>query len=143
MIGIACDHGGYPLKLEIIDYLKERNIDFHDYGCYGEQAVDYPDYAKLCAEAVIEHICDKGILLCGTGIGISIAANRFDGIRCALCHDVFSAKATRLHNDSNMLAMGGRVIGKGLACEIVDAWLGTDFSREERHQRRIDMIETR
>jgi ribose 5-phosphate isomerase B len=143
MIALGCDSAGFELMQTIKNHLNRAGIAYKCFGAQNDEASDYPIFAQVAAKAVLNGECDKGILICGTGIGISIAANRFDGIRCALCHDVFSAKATRLHNDSNMLAMGGRVIGKGLACEIVDAWLGTDFSREERHQRRIDMIETR
>lgn len=141
MIGLGCDHGGLELKNVIIDYLKKNGIEYKDYGTYTSESVDYPKYAKLVANAVASGECDKGILICGTGIGISIAANKVKGIRCALCHDVFSAKATREHNDSNILAMGGRVIGPGPAIEVVKAWLETDFSGDERHLRRIKMIE--
>ncbi len=141
MIGLGCDHGGLELKNVIIDYLKKNGIEYKDYGTYTSESVDYPKYAKLVANAVASGECDRGILICGTGIGISIAANKVKGIRCALCHDVFSAKATREHNDSNILAMGGRVIGPGPAVEVVKAWLETDFSGDERHLRRIKMIE--
>jgi len=143
MIALGCDSAGFELMQAIKNHLNRAGIAYRCFGAQNDDVSDYPVFAQVAAKAVLSGECDKGILICGTGIGISIAANRFEGIRCALCHDVFSAKATRLHNDSNMLAMGGRVIGKGLACEIVDAWLGTDFSREERHQRRIDMIESR
>ena len=141
MIGLGCDHGGLELKNVIIDYLKKNGIEYKDYGTYTSESVDYPKYAKLVANAVASGECDRGILICGTGIGISIAANKVKGIRCALCHDVFSANATREHNDSNILAMGGRVIGPGPAVEVVKAWLETDFSGDERHLRRIKMIE--
>ncbi len=141
MIGLGCDHGGFELKNEIIKYLEENNISFKDYGTYTEESTDYPIYAKKVANAVVSGECEKGILICGTGIGISITANKIKGVRAALCHDVFSAKATRLHNDANILAMGGRVVGAGLAIEIVKAFLETDFSNEERHIRRINMIE--
>ena len=141
MIGLGCDHGGLELKNVIIDYLKKNGIEYKDYGTYTSESVDYPKYAKLVANAVASGECDRGILICGTGIGISIAANKVKGIRCALCHDVFSAKATREHNVSNILAMGGRVIGPGPAVEVVKAWLETDFSGDERHLRRIKMIE--
>ncbi len=140
MIGIGCDHGGYHLKLEVIKYLKENNIEFCDFGCDGE-ACDYPEYGVKVAKAVQEGACEKGIVICGTGIGISIAANKVDGIRCALCSDCFSAEATRLHNDANMLAMGERVIGSGLAIKIVDTFLNTPFSNEERHKNRLQKIE--
>jgi ribose 5-phosphate isomerase B len=141
MIALGCDHGGFVLKQELTDYLNQNGIPFKDFGIYEEKSVDYPDIAKQVAESILSGECDKGILICGTGIGISIAANRYPGIRAALCHDVFSAKATRLHNDANILAMGGRVIGAGLCLEIVDAFLNTPFSNEERHQRRIEKIE--
>lgn len=140
MIGIACDHGAYELKLEIMKYLDEKGEKYQDYGCNGE-SVDYPVYAKKVGKAIQDGICDKGILLCGTGIGISITANKMKGIRCALCSDCFSAEATRLHNDANILAMGGRVVGPGLGIKIVDTFLNTPFSGEERHARRIGMIE--
>lgn len=141
MIGIGSDHGGFHLKQEVIKYLEENNIPFKDYGTYSTESVDYPIYAKKVAEDVANKTLDKGILICGTGIGISIAANKVKGIRAALCHDVFSAKATREHNDANILAMGERVIGVGLALEIVKAFLETPFSNDERHIRRINMIE--
>lgn len=141
MVAIGCDHGGYELKLEIIKYLEDNNIPFKDYGCYSEASVDYPEYAKKVAHAVVDKECEKGILICGTGIGISIAANKVKGIRAALCSDCFSAQATREHNDANILALGGRVVGPGLAVKIVDTFLHTEFSGDERHQRRIDLIE--
>jgi ribose 5-phosphate isomerase B len=143
MIALGCDSAGFELMQAIKAHLNRNGIAYKCFGAQNDDASDYPVYAHLAAKAVLSGECDKGIIICGTGIGISIAANCFEGIRCALCHDVFSAKATRQHNNSNMLAMGGRVIGKGLAWEIVDAWLTTDFSNEERHQRRIDMIESR
>lgn len=141
MVAIGCDHGGYELKLEIIKYLEDNKIPFKDYGCYSEASVDYPEYAKKVAHAVVDKECEKGILICGTGIGISIAANKVKGIRAALCSDCFSAQATREHNDANILALGGRVVGPGLAVKIVDTFLHTEFSGDERHQRRIDLIE--
>jgi ribose 5-phosphate isomerase B len=141
MIGIGSDHGGYPLKQEVIKYLEQNNIQYKDYGCYDESSCDYPVYAKAVANAVVEGVCDKGILICGTGIGISIAANKIKGIRCALCHDCFSAQATREHNDANILAMGARVIGAGLAVKIVDEFLKTEFSNDQRHINRIRQIE--
>lgn len=141
MIAIGCDHGGFELKQEIITHLKENNIEFKDFGCYSTESVDYPDYAKAVAAAIVEGTCEKGILICGTGIGISIAANKVPGIRCALCHDVFSAEATRLHNDANIVALGARVIGPGHALKIVDTFLSTPFSNDERHIRRIKKIE--
>ncbi|MEG0721238.1 MAG: ribose 5-phosphate isomerase B [Lachnospiraceae bacterium] len=140
MIAIGCDHGGYELKQEIIKYLEEQNIAYQDFGCHGE-STDYPIYGKLVGNAVALGECESGILICGTGIGISITANKIKGIRCALCSDCFSAEATRLHNDANVLAMGGRVVGPGLAVKIVDTFLHTKFSGEERHARRIAQIE--
>ena len=141
MLALGCDHGGYPLMKEVIKYLDEAGIEYKNFGTYSEESCDYPVYAKRAANAVVSGECDKGILICGTGIGISITANKIKGIRCALCHDCFSAKATRLHNDANMLAMGARVVGPGLAIEIVKNFLATDFSNEERHIRRIKQIE--
>ena len=141
MIALGSDHGGDGLKQEIIGYLEEKGIEYKDYGCYDESPCDYPVFGKKAAQAVVSGECEKGILICGTGIGISIAANKIKGVREALCHDVFSAKATREHNDANMLAMGARVVGPGLALMIVDTFLNTEFSNAERHQKRIDMLE--
>jgi ribose 5-phosphate isomerase B len=141
MIAIACDHGGYELKLEIIKYLEQQKLEYQDFGCDSTEAVDYPIYARKVTTAIKSGQCDKGILICGTGIGISIAANKVPGIRAALCSDCFSAEATRLHNNANILALGGRVVGPGLAVKIVDTFLNTEFSGAERHQRRIDLIE--
>ena len=141
MIALGSDHGGYGLKQEIIGYLEEKGIEYKDYGCYDESPCDFPVFGKKAAQAVVSGECEKGILICGTGIGISIAANKIKGVRAALCHDVFSAKATREHNDANMLAMGARVVGPGLALMIVDTFLNTEFSNAERHQKRIDMME--
>ncbi len=141
MIVLGSDHGGYDLKCEILDFLKANNYEYLDIGSYDKSSVDYPIYAKKVSEYVLENEGSRGILICGTGIGISIAANRFKGIRAALCHDVFSAKATREHNDANILVMGGRVVGAGLAIEIVNTFLTTKFSNEQRHIDRIDLIE--
>lgn len=141
MIALGCDQGGFALKQEIMAHLTARGLEFKDYGSYDEQSVDYPVYAKKVAEAILSGECDKGILICGTGIGISIAANKYEGIRAALCTDCFMAEATRLHNDANILALGGRVVGAGLALKMVDTFLDTPFSNEERHIRRINMIE--
>lgn len=141
MIAIGCDHGGFELKQEIIKYLEEQNLTYKDYGCYDTASVDYPEYARKVANAVVSKEAEKGILICGTGIGISIAANKVKGIRAALCHDCFSAQATREHNDANVLAMGGRIVGPGLAVKIVDIFLNTPFSEDERHIRRISQIE--
>ena len=141
MIALGCDSGGFELMQHIKSYLIQKNLAYKDFGTYDDSPADYPIFAQKVTRAILSGECERGITICGTGIGISIAANRFKGIRCALCHDTFSAKATREHNDSNILAMGGRVIGSGLACEIVDVWLNTNFSNEERHKRRIDLIE--
>ena len=141
MIAIGCDHGGYELKLEILKYLEKKGLEYKDFGCDSLESVDYPIYARKVGQAILDGECEKGILICGTGIGISIAANKMKGIRCALCSDCFSAEATRLHNDTNVLALGGRVLGTELALKIVDTWLNTPFSGDERHARRISMIE--
>ena len=141
MIALGSDHGGFELKQEVKKYLEEQGIAYKDYGCDSEEAVDYPVYGKTVTNAVASGECEKGILICGTGIGISITANKVKGIRCALCSDCFSAEATRLHNDANILAMGGRVVGAGLAVKIVDTFLNTPFSGDERHIRRIAQIE--
>lgn len=141
MIALGCDHGGFALKQEIMKHLQEKGIEFKDYGTYDEASVDYPVYGKKVAQAVVSGECEKGILVCGTGIGISITANKVKGIRCALCTDCFMAEATRLHNDANVLALGGRVVGAGLALKIVDTFLETPFSGDERHMRRIRAIE--
>mgnify|MGYP003159786647 FL=1 len=136
MIGLGCDHGGLELKKTVMEYLDSKGIEYKDFGTYTSDSCDYPVYGKAVAHAVADGQCDKGIIICGTGIGISITANKVKGIRAALCHDVFSAKATREHNDANILAMGARV-----ALEIVKAFLETEFSGDERHIRRIAMIE--
>lgn len=141
MIAIGCDHGGYELKLEILKHLEKRGLEYVDMGCDSPEAVDYPVYARKVGQAILDGTCEKGILICGTGIGISIAANKMKGIRAALCGDCFSAEATRQHNDANILALGARVVGPGLATMIVDTFLDTPFSGAERHQRRIDLIE--
>lgn len=141
MLAIGCDHGGYELKQEIIKHLEKRGLEYKDFGCYSEASVDYPEYGRAVAHAVANGECEKGILICGTGIGISITANKVKGIRAALCTDCFCAQATREHNDANVLALGGRVVGPGLALKIVDTFLDTPFSGDERHQRRINLIE--
>lgn len=141
MLALGCDHGGYELMQEVKKHLTERGIAYHDFGCDGIESVDYPIYGKKVAEAVASGEFEKGILICGTGIGISIAANKVKGIRAALCSDCFCAEATRQHNDANILALGGRVVGTGLALKIVDTFLDTPFSEDERHVRRIQMIE--
>lgn len=141
MIAIGCDHGGFKLKQAVMKHLEERGLEYKDYGTYSDESCDYPVYGKAVANAVASGECDRGILICGTGIGISIAANKIRGIRAALCGDCFSAEATRLHNDANILAMGARVVGEGLALKIVDIFLDTPFSGDERHRRRISMLE--
>lgn len=141
MIALGSDHGGYELKQEIIQYLKENGIEYKDFGCHNTESCDYPVYAKTVARAVADGECEKGILICGTGIGISIAANKVKGIRAAVCTDCFTAEATRLHNDANILALGGRVVGPGLAVKITETFLNTEFSGDERHIRRISQIE--
>jgi len=139
-VAIGCDHGGINLKPVLIDYLEKKGIEYKDFGTYDKASTDYNEYAKVVSEAVARGEFDKGILICGTGIGMSIVANKTKGIRCGHCHDVFSAKMTRLHNDANVLAMGERVVGPGLMVEIVDAFLSTDFSGDERHMRRVQKI---
>ena len=141
MIAIGCDHGGYALKEEIIAHLEDRGLDYKDFGCYSAESCDYPIYARLVGQAIINGECEQGILICGTGLGISMAANKMEGIRAAVCTDCFCAEATRLHNDSNILCLGGRVVGPGLAIKIVDTFLDTPFSGDERHLRRINLIE--
>ena len=138
-IAMACDHGGSRLKNVLKEYLLDNGYEVEDFGTNSEDSCDYPDYAGKAAKAVASGACDKGVVVCGTGIGVSITANKVNGIRCALCHDVFSAKATRAHNDSNMIAMGQRVIGEGLALEILKAWLSTEFEGG-RHVQRIEKM---
>lgn len=140
MIGIGSDHGGYDLKQAVIEYFKEQGMEYKDFGCMDKSSCDYPVYGKAVAEAVADGTCEKGIVICTTGIGISIIANKIPGIRCALCADTVSAQLTRLHNDANMLAMGGGIIGTNLALSIVDTFLHTEFSGEEKHKRRINLI---
>ena len=141
MIGIGSDHGGFRLKEAVIRHLQERGLDYKDYGCYDTSSCDYPVYAKAVAHAVADGTCSRGILICTTGIGISIAANKVPGIRCGLCTDVTCAKLTRLHNNANILAMGAGVIGENVAMDVVDAFLDTPFSGEEKHARRVAAIE--
>ena len=141
MIAIGSDHGGYALKQAVIAHLEERGFAYQDFGTYSDASCDYPVYGKAVAKAVASGECERGILICGTGIGISITANKVRGVRCALCGDCFSAKATREHNDANILAMGARVVGEGLALMIVDTFLDTPFSNDARHVRRIAQIE--
>ncbi|HAF26533.1 MAG TPA: ribose 5-phosphate isomerase B [Lachnospiraceae bacterium] len=139
-IAIGSDHGGFDLKEKIIAHLKERGDEVDDKGCFDKTSVDYPVYGKAVAESVAGGEADKGIVVCTTGIGISITANKVPGIRCALCSETVSAKYTRLHNDANVLALGGAFTGPIPALEIVDTFLDTPFSGEEKHQRRINMI---
>lgn len=141
MIGIGSDHGGFDLKQAVISYFKEQGFEYKDFGCMDKSSCDYPVYGRAVAEAVAKGECEKGIVICTTGIGISMTANKVPGVRCALCADTVSAKLTRLHNDANVLAMGGGIIGENLALSIVDTFLHTDFSGEERHQRRVNLIE--
>ncbi|MBP3901678.1 MAG: ribose 5-phosphate isomerase B [Blautia sp.] len=141
MIALGCDHGGFELKQEIKQYLDENKLEYVDFGTDSTESVDYPVYARKVVHAILSGECEKGILICGTGIGISIAANRYKGIRAALCTDCFMAEATRQHNDANILALGGRVVGPGLAVKIVDTFLNTPFSEGERHKNRIRLIE--
>ncbi|MCL1991030.1 MAG: ribose 5-phosphate isomerase B [Defluviitaleaceae bacterium] len=138
-VAIAGDHGGFELKQKIVELLESLNMTYEDFGCYTCGSVDYPDYAFTVGSKVAAGEFDRGILICGTGVGISIAANKVKGVRCALVHDVFTAKATRQHNDSNVLAMGGRVIGDELAKMIVQTWLGEAFMGEH-HANRLDKI---
>ena len=139
MIALGCDHGGYPLMQEVKRHLDELGLEYTDFGTYSMESCDYPIYAKAAAKAVSSGACERGILICGTGIGISIAANKVHGIRAALCSDCFSAEMTRRHNDANMLAMGARVLGTGLALKIVDTFLNTEFEGG-RHARRVALI---
>ncbi|HIS44093.1 MAG TPA: ribose 5-phosphate isomerase B [Candidatus Scatomorpha merdigallinarum] len=139
MLAIGSDHGGFALKQEIMKHLTERGIEYHDYGTYSEESCDYPEYGEATARAVASGECDRGIVICGTGIGISLAANKVHGIRCALCGDCYSAEMTRRHNDANMLALGARVLGEGLALKIVDTFLDTPFEGG-RHARRIEKL---
>lgn len=140
MIAIGSDHGGYDLKMSVIKHLEEKGIEYKDFGCYDKNSCDYPIFGEAAARAVASGECEKGIVICTTGIGISIVANKVKGIRCALCSEPVSAKMTRLHNDANMLAMGAALIGPMMANDIVDVFFATEFSREEKHCRRIGEI---
>ena len=139
-IAIACDHGALNLKDKLVSHLEGQGHTVKDFGTYTSASCDYPDFVGPAAKAVAAGEFEKGIVLCTTGIGVSIAANKVDGIRCALLHETWSAKMTRLHNDTNMMAMGAGVVGEMLALQIVDTWLGTEFSHNQRHQRRIDKV---
>ena len=140
MIALACDHGAYALKEEVKDFLEKKGLEYKDFGTHSLDSCDYPDFAGPAAQAVASGECDRGIVLCTTGIGVSITANKVKGIRCALLSDVMSARLTRQHNDTNMMAIGAGVVGEMLALQIVDTWLTTPFSHNERHQRRIDKV---
>ena len=139
-ISIGCDHGALALKNKMVAHLTKKGYDVKDCGTYTADSCDYPDFAATAAKAVASGECEKGIVLCTTGIGVSIAANKVKGIRCALLSDVMSARLTREHNDTNMMAIGAGVVGEMLALEILDTWLETEFSHNERHQRRIDKV---
>lgn len=139
MIAIACDHGGYALKEKVKAHLFEGGYEVKDFGTNSLDSCDYPDYAAPAAQAVASGECEKGIVICTTGIGVSIVANKVDGVRCALCSDTLAAEMTRRHNDTNMLAMGAGLIGENLALKIVDTWMTTAFEGG-RHQRRVDKI---
>ena len=139
-ISIGCDHGAFALKNKIVAHLEKKGYEVKDCGTYSLDSCDYPEFAGAAAKAVASGACETGIVLCTTGIGVSISANMVKGIRCALLSDVWSAKMTRLHNDTNMMALGAGVVGENLALEIVDTWLGTEFSGDERHQRRINKL---
>ena len=141
MIAIGSDHGGFDLKMVVIKYLEEQGIAYKDYGCYDKSSCDYPIFGKAVAEAVANGECEKGIVVCTTGIGISMVANKVPGVRCALCSESLSAKMTRLHNDANVLALGGAMVGANLALDIVETFLNTPFSEEEKHIRRVGMIQ--
>ena len=139
-IAIGCDHGALALKNKLVQHLQEQGYEVKDFGTYTLDSCDYPDFAAAAARAVASGECEKGIVLCTTGIGVSIAANKIKGIRCALLSDLMTARMTREHNDTNMMAMGAGVVGEMLALKIADTWLGTPFSGDERHQRRIDQV---
>ena len=139
-IAVACDHGALVLKNKVKVHLEEAGHEVEDFGTHTLASCDYPDYAAPAARAVAEGKCDKGIVMCTTGIGVSVVANKIDGVRCALLHDLMTAKLTREHNDTNVMALGAGVVGEMLALQLVDTWLGTEFSHNERHQRRIDKV---
>lgn len=139
-ISIGCDHGALALKNKILAHLTAQGHEVKDFGTYTSDSCDYPDFAAAAARAVASGECQRGIVLCTTGIGVSISANKVKGVRCALLTDTWTAKMTRLHNDTNMMALGAGVVGENLALEIVDTWLSTEFSGEARHQRRIDKV---
>lgn len=139
MIAIGSDHGGFELKKAIIEHLESKGVEIKDMGCYNMDSVDYPDIAKVTCDEVVNGTCERAILICGTGIGISIAANKINGIRAALCHSTFDAKMSRMHNDANVMCLGGRTTGLNIALEIVDSYLGSEFEGD-RHMRRVNKI---
>ncbi len=139
-IAIGCDHGALALKNKLVPYLQKKGFEVQDFGTYTAESCDYPEFAAAAAQAVAAGECERGIVLCTTGIGVSITANKVKGIRCALLSDLMSARMTREHNDTNMMALGAGVVGEMLALQIVDTWLGTEFSHDARHQRRIDKV---
>ena len=139
-IAVGCDHGALDLKNTVVAHLTAKGYEVQDFGTFTADSCDYPDFAAAAAKAVAAGECDKGIVLCTTGIGVSITANKIPGIRCALLSDLMSARLTREHNDTNVMALGAGVVGQMLALEIVDTWVGTEFSHNERHQRRIDKV---
>lgn len=141
MIAIGCDHGGFPLKEQLVKHLQEKGYEVKDFGCYSTDSVDYPAYAHAVGKSVVSGESEYGIVVCSTGIGISIAANKVKGVRCALCSEPYSARMTREHNNSNVLALGGCVIGPHMAFSIVDTFLNTEFSTEEKHHRRVNQLE--
>ena len=141
MIALGCDHGGFELMQSVKAYLRELGLEYEDFGTYDTNSCDYPVFGQAAAKAVQSGKCDRGIVICSTGIGISIAANRFKGIRCGLCHDIMTARLTREHNNANMLAMGAKCVDEKLAREIVKTFLETEFSNGERHIRRVELID--
>lgn len=138
-VAIVSDHAGFDLKEQVKKHLEDKGIEYKDFGCHDTSSVDYPDMAKLACDAVVDDSCRCALLFCGTGVGMSMAANKIKGIRCCCCSDAFSAEFTRRHNDANALAMGGRVVSYGLACTLVDIFLNTEFEGG-RHQRRVDKL---
>ena len=141
MIAIASDHGAFALKEKVEEFLAKKGLEYKDFGCYDTASCDYPDYAKPAAKAVASGECEKGIVICTTGIGVSICANKVPGVRCALCSDPVTARLTRQHNDTNVVAIGAGVVGELLALEIIDIFLSTEFSNEPRHVRRVEKME--
>ena len=140
MISLASDHGGFLLKEKVKAHLTEKGYEVKDFGCHDLSSCDYPDYAKPAARAVADGTCEKGIVICTTGIGVSICANKIDGVRCALCSDPVTAKLTRLHNDTNVVAIGAGIVGELLAMDIIDTFLTTEFSNDPRHIRRVEKM---